>query len=63
MLRHTIRQWRTAVDRRREPPWRKTERVAEVRLLVIHQNFPGQFGHQVQAWSQRPGSQGEPAPS
>ena len=26
-----------------------------MRLLVIHQNFPGQFGHLVQAWSQRPG--------
>ena len=26
-----------------------------VRLLVLHQNFPGQFGHLVRAWSQRPG--------
>jgi glycosyltransferase involved in cell wall biosynthesis len=26
-----------------------------MRLLVIHQNFPGQFGHLVQAWSTRPG--------
>jgi glycosyltransferase involved in cell wall biosynthesis len=26
-----------------------------MRLLVIHQNFPGQFGHLVRAWSQRPG--------
>jgi glycosyltransferase involved in cell wall biosynthesis len=26
-----------------------------MRLLVIHQNFPGQFGHLVQAWNQRPG--------
>jgi glycosyltransferase involved in cell wall biosynthesis len=26
-----------------------------MRLLVIHQNFPGQFGHFVHAWSQRPG--------
>ncbi|HEX6706223.1 MAG TPA: glycosyltransferase family 4 protein [Albitalea sp.] len=26
-----------------------------MRLLVIHQNFPGQFGHLVQAWAQRPG--------
>jgi len=26
-----------------------------MRLLVIHQNFPGQFGHFVRAWSQRPG--------
>lgn len=26
-----------------------------MRLLVIHQNFPGQFGHLVKAWSQRPG--------
>jgi glycosyltransferase involved in cell wall biosynthesis len=24
-----------------------------MRLLVIHQNFPGQFGHLVRAWSQR----------
>lgn len=26
-----------------------------MRLLVVHQNFPGQFGHMVQAWAQRPG--------
>ncbi len=26
-----------------------------MRLLVIHQNFPGQFGHLVKAWAQRPG--------
>jgi glycosyltransferase involved in cell wall biosynthesis len=26
-----------------------------MRLLVIHQNFPGQFGHLVRAWSQRRG--------
>lgn len=26
-----------------------------MRLLVIHQNFPGQFGHLVQTWSKRPG--------
>ncbi len=26
-----------------------------MRLLVIHQNFPGQFGRFVQAWSARPG--------
>lgn len=26
-----------------------------MRLLVIHQNFPGQFGHLVDAWSRRPG--------
>jgi glycosyltransferase involved in cell wall biosynthesis len=26
-----------------------------MRLLVLHQNFPGQFGHLVRAWSQRPG--------
>jgi glycosyltransferase involved in cell wall biosynthesis len=26
-------------------------------LLVIHQNFPGQFGHFVRAWAQRPGWQ------
>ncbi|HEU4459750.1 MAG TPA: glycosyltransferase [Methylibium sp.] len=26
-----------------------------MRLLVIHQNFPGQFGHLVRAWAQRPG--------
>jgi glycosyltransferase involved in cell wall biosynthesis/DNA-binding CsgD family transcriptional regulator len=26
-----------------------------MRVLVIHQNFPGQFGHLVKAWSQRPG--------
>ena len=26
-----------------------------MRLLVIHQNFPGQFGRLVQAWAQRPG--------
>jgi glycosyltransferase involved in cell wall biosynthesis len=26
-----------------------------MRLLVLHQNFPGQFGHLVRAWCQRPG--------
>ena len=26
-----------------------------MRILVIHQNFPGQFGHLAQAWAQRPG--------
>ncbi len=26
-----------------------------MRVLVIHQNFPGQFGHLVTAWAQRPG--------
>ncbi len=26
-----------------------------MRLLVIHQNFPGQFGHLVKAWASRPG--------
>lgn len=26
-----------------------------MRLLVVHQNFPGQFGHLVRAWSARPG--------
>jgi glycosyltransferase involved in cell wall biosynthesis len=26
-----------------------------VRVLVAHQNFPGQFGHLVRAWTQRPG--------
>lgn len=26
-----------------------------MRLLVIHQNFPGQFGHLVATWAQRPG--------
>lgn len=26
-----------------------------IRLLVVHQNFPGQFGHLVKAWGQRPG--------
>ena len=26
-----------------------------MRLLVLHQNFPGQFGRLVRAWSQRPG--------
>ncbi|KQV92861.1 glycosyltransferase family 4 protein [Rhizobacter sp. Root1221] len=26
-----------------------------MRVLVIHQNFPGQFGHLVKAWAQRPG--------
>lgn len=25
------------------------------RVLVIHQNFPGQFGHLVSTWAQRPG--------
>ncbi|MBS0437398.1 MAG: glycosyltransferase family 4 protein [Proteobacteria bacterium] len=26
-----------------------------MKLLVVHQNFPGQFGHLVKAWAQRPG--------
>jgi glycosyltransferase involved in cell wall biosynthesis len=26
-----------------------------MRVLVIHQNFPGQFGHLVKTWAQRPG--------
>ena len=26
-----------------------------MRVLVVHQNFPGQFGHLVKAWAQRPG--------
>lgn len=26
-----------------------------MRLLVVHQNFPGQFGHLVRTWSARPG--------
>jgi glycosyltransferase involved in cell wall biosynthesis len=26
-----------------------------MRLLVVHQNFPGQFGHFVNAWGSRPG--------
>ena len=26
-----------------------------MRLLVVHQNFPGQFGHLVRAWAQRKG--------
>jgi glycosyltransferase involved in cell wall biosynthesis len=26
-----------------------------MRVLVIHQNFPGQFGHLVKTWTQRPG--------
>ncbi len=26
-----------------------------MRLLVVHQNFPGQFGYMVQAWARRPG--------
>lgn len=26
-----------------------------MRLLVVHQNFPGQFGYLVKAWGQRPG--------
>ena len=26
-----------------------------MRLLVVHQNFPGQFGHLVRAWAARPG--------
>ncbi len=26
-----------------------------MRLLVVHQNFPGQFGHLVRAWANRPG--------
>jgi glycosyltransferase involved in cell wall biosynthesis len=26
-----------------------------VRVLVVHQNFPGQFGHLVKAWAERPG--------
>lgn len=26
-----------------------------MRVLVVHQNFPGQFGHLVRAWAARPG--------
>ena len=26
-----------------------------MRVLVVHQNFPGQFGHFVKAWAKRPG--------
>ncbi len=26
-----------------------------MRLLIVHQNFPGQFGHLAKAWAQRPG--------
>lgn len=26
-----------------------------MRLLIVHQNFPGQFGHLARAWSARPG--------
>lgn len=26
-----------------------------MKLLVVHQNFPGQFGHLVEAWTRRPG--------
>lgn len=26
-----------------------------MRVLVVHQNFPGQFGHLTKAWAQRPG--------
>jgi hypothetical protein len=26
-----------------------------MRLLVVHQNFPGQFAHLVKAWAKRPG--------
>ena len=26
-----------------------------MRILVIHQNFPGQFGHLAKTWAQRPG--------
>ncbi len=26
-----------------------------MRILVVHQNFPGQFGHLTQTWAQRPG--------
>ena len=26
-----------------------------MRLLVVHQNFPGQFGHLVSIWAKRPG--------
>ncbi len=29
--------------------------MAPMRLLVVHQNFPGQFGHLVKAWAQRSG--------
>jgi glycosyltransferase involved in cell wall biosynthesis len=28
-----------------------------MRLLALHQNFPGQFGHMVRTWQQRPGWQ------
>ena len=26
-----------------------------MRVLVVHQNFPGQFGHLVREWARRPG--------
>ena len=26
-----------------------------MRILVIHQNFPGQFGHLAKTWARRPG--------
>lgn len=29
--------------------------IPDMRVLVIHQNFPGQFGHLTKVWSQRPG--------
>ena len=29
--------------------------LSDMRILVIHQNFPGQFGHLTKVWSQRPG--------
>jgi glycosyltransferase involved in cell wall biosynthesis len=28
-----------------------------MRALILHQNFPGQFGHLARAWAQRPGCQ------
>ena len=28
-----------------------------MRVLIVHQNFPGQFRHVAKAWSQRPGWQ------
>ncbi|MBW8779450.1 MAG: glycosyltransferase family 4 protein, partial [Burkholderiales bacterium] len=30
-------------------------RASNLRILIIHQNFPGQFRHVAKAWSERPG--------